>query len=810
MRGVLPKIHCATLVFLFSLPVTFFLHTTPSVPLDKQGRPIWHEGQVRVMYWEPIGLERAEEVARPHGGKLLSHYKKISVFKIPKGLSEKQFADILKKNPRVRFAEPDYCIYPLVYPIPDDFLYQVPNQGEISTQRFDEAWNDADPQLSSWSRGVGDPIVAVLDWGIRETHEDLDEKLWTNPGEIENGVDDDGNGLIDDIHGWNYNTNNNDLSDDPCCSGHGTHVAGVIIAETNNNQGIAGFGWNNLGMILTGNYLASIYYAIDNGASVINMSFSSASGYSPAEEAVINDAWDAGLVLCGAAGNTGIEEYKYPASYDNVISVVMLNSSGGAGTSSTTYNDKVDVGAIGEGVKTMDHQGDSTYASGNGSSMSCPQVSGLAAILMSLGLTNADVKNRIEQTCNDINFAIFPGWDKYFGWGRIDAYQAVASLIPPSSLAATGTSGQIDLTWVAPNRTAYPTDHFKIYRSESPGGPYTNIGQTADGVTLNYSDTTVNPGTTYYYVIKAVDDHGLNTKVSNEDSASATGTPWTATVTSTSTVTPTSTFTKTGTPTSTLTWSATVTPTCTHSVSHSPTFTDSPTPTSSPTWTSTATPTWSKTVTATLTDSTTITPTATSTRTLTSSPTWTSTATPTWSGTVTATLTDSTTITPTATPTWTPSITKTATRTYTMTFTSTPSPYYSPTETRTVTSTYTITPTGILSSTFTITPTPEVTPTPPAADEGDTYCYPQPARAGHDMTIVYGLSKPGKVRVLLYNVEGDKVGEFDGHGEAGDRNQLTFNTRGMAVGVYYYIIEVRYDGGGVERFKPRKFGIVNR
>jgi len=78
------------------------------------------------------------------------------------------------------------------------------------------------------------------------------------------------------------------------------------------------------------------------------------------------------------------------------------------------------------------------------------------------------------------------------------------------------------------------------------------------------------------------------------------------------------------------------------------------------------------------------------------------------------------------------------------------------------------------------------------------------------MTIVYGLSKPGRVRVLLYNVEGDKVGEFDGRGEAGDTNQLTINTHGMAVGVYYYIIEVSYDGGGVERFKPGKFGITNR
>ena len=151
-------------------------------------------------------------------------------------------------------------------------------------------WNDSNqwgPQKIeaplAWDFSKGDPsvVVAVVDWGVDLQHPDLATKLWTNPGEIaDNGIDDDGNGCIDDVYGWDFANDDNDPQDD---YGHGTHCAGIAAAATDNGVGIAGVGFNSRTMAVkvgdgaTGkaaysDIASGIMYAADNGAKVINMS----------------------------------------------------------------------------------------------------------------------------------------------------------------------------------------------------------------------------------------------------------------------------------------------------------------------------------------------------------------------------------------------------------------------------------------------------------------------------------------------------------------------------------------------------------
>jgi subtilisin family serine protease len=251
----------------------------------------------------------------------------------------------------------------------------------------------------------------------------------------DNALDDDGNGFIDDVHGWNFALNNNVVADD---YGHGTHVAGIAAAQINNAIGIAGMAGGATIMPVKvffpppnvlGTYedlIRAMVYATDNGARVINMSLG-ATSYSLGEEAAVEYAWDHGVVVVAAAGNTGHNTYHYPAAHRNAIAVAATDASDNrAGFS--TYGDFVDVAAPGSGVYSTLMSGG--YGSMSGTSMATPHVAGLAALLFSLNprLTNAQVRALIETNTDDLGSA---GWDPYFGSGRINARRALAAAAPP-------------------------------------------------------------------------------------------------------------------------------------------------------------------------------------------------------------------------------------------------------------------------------------------------------------------------------------------------------------------------------------------
>ena len=250
--------------------------------------------------------------------------------------------------------------------------------------------------------GSPDVVVAVIDTGVDYNHLDLRNNIWINTAEIaDNGKDDDGNGYIDDVYGWDCVGNDNNPMDD---NGHGTHVAGIIAAE-NNKEGGIGVAYNCKVMVLkAGNssgyfnnsdIAEAIQYAYMNGASVINMSFGG-SNISIAVEDALENAYNS-CILVAAAGNDGacnnlacpvclVKKVSYPAALPYVIGVMSTDKNGNASLFSNydhyPYNSiEYEVYAVGEGVGST--WPSNKYACLNGTSMAAPTVSGIAALLRS-------------------------------------------------------------------------------------------------------------------------------------------------------------------------------------------------------------------------------------------------------------------------------------------------------------------------------------------------------------------------------------------------------------------------------------------
>ena len=328
----------------------------------------------------------------------------------------------------VEWAEPNYTI--ALDAVPNDPRYASYQSTFLGTHlEMPAAWD--------FTMGHPDVVVAILDTGVDIQHEDLVGGIWTNPLETpNNGIDDDGNGFVDDVHGWNFAQGSNSVADD---HGHGTHVAGTAAARINNDEGVAGMAGGATIMPVKvfppppnviGTYedlIMGIIYATDNGAHVINMSLG-ATSYSRGEEAAVDYAWAHGVVVVAAAGNNGANVYHYPAAHPNAMAVAATDSSDQRAYFSN-WGDFVDVAAPGNWVYST--MRGNYYGSMSGTSMASPHVAGLAALIFSLNpqLTNAQVRAIIEQNTDDRGS---PGWDPYFGHGRINGRKALAAVpVPP-------------------------------------------------------------------------------------------------------------------------------------------------------------------------------------------------------------------------------------------------------------------------------------------------------------------------------------------------------------------------------------------
>ncbi|WP_174612805.1 S8 family peptidase [Virgibacillus ihumii] len=315
-----------------------------------------------------------------------------SPFKVLEVGNVKKVVRALNKNPNVAYAEPNYKM--TVTWSPND-TYATPGyQYGLFTTYTDSAWNIA--------RGDSSQEIAVLDTGVDYTHEDLDNKT---------------------ILGYDFVQNDYRPMDQ---NGHGTHVAGIAAAETNNSTGIAGMAPNTSilavrvldaqGSGSLADIADGIRYAANQNAEVINLSLGCNCDTQTLENAV-NYAWNQGSVIIAAAGNDGVSTTFEPASYENVLAVGAVNSNNQI-ASFSNYGPWVDVMA--PGVDIASTYPNNRYVYMSGTSMASPSVAGLAGLLAGQGRNNVEIRQAIENTAYSIGSAGY-----YYEDGMIDSYSAV-------------------------------------------------------------------------------------------------------------------------------------------------------------------------------------------------------------------------------------------------------------------------------------------------------------------------------------------------------------------------------------------------
>lgn len=257
---------------------------------------------------------------------------------LPGSVDLQKTLDAYRSNPDVEYAEPNYLVRKAVIPNDPGFIYQwgLANTGQTSGSP--DADIDA-PEAWDFTTGSKDSIIAVIDTGVAYNHPDLADNIWRNTREISaNGIDDDGNGYIDDMYGWDFVDNDGYPED---LDSHGTHVAGIIASDGNNSMGGSGVMWSSnimairfLGVTGSGdvaNAAGAIIYAADNGARVINASWGGYD-YSNTLYSAINYARSKGVLFVAAAGNESLNTDLapfYPAGFslDNILSVAASDSS---------------------------------------------------------------------------------------------------------------------------------------------------------------------------------------------------------------------------------------------------------------------------------------------------------------------------------------------------------------------------------------------------------------------------------------------------------------------------------------------------
>lgn len=339
----------------------------------------------------------------------------------------------------------------------DAFIRELKNQAEVLlAEKVPLTKTDAlpnDPSFPSylnqinaqnaWNvfNGNSNITVAIVDNAVMWTHEDLVANTYTNTGEIpSNNIDDDGNGYIDDVNGYDVADLDNNAVPTNTAMDHGTHCAGIAGACTNNSLGIASIGWNikiipvkcayngaSTTTINTG--YEGIIYAAKAKARIISCSWGG-SGGSTIEQTVIDYAWSKGCIVVASAGNAGNSTPNYPGAYNKVYCVASVNSSD-IKSGFSNYGSWVDISAPGENIfSTIPSVSTGTYGNKSGTSMSTPLVAGLAALMLSKCsyLSSTDVLNCISSTA--VNIYTLGGNSAYaagslLGAGRIDAFQAM-------------------------------------------------------------------------------------------------------------------------------------------------------------------------------------------------------------------------------------------------------------------------------------------------------------------------------------------------------------------------------------------------
>jgi len=354
------------------------------------------EGELLVKFRPDVPGHEKAALHRRMGTERLSELPALRVERVrgARGQSTEALLRAYSRRPEVEYAEPNGIVHATLSPT--DPLY--PNLWGMVTIDAPLAWD-----LQTGSPSI---VIADIDSGVDYTHEDLAANMWTNPGEIAgNGIDDDGNGYVDDVRGWDFANDDNDPMDD---HGHGTHTSGTIAAVANNGLGVAGVMWEAkimplkfLGASGSGTFedgAEAILYAVQMGAPISSNSWGcspSPGCYSQVVEDAIAVADQAGMLFVVAAGNDGrdnetITSYPCDSTQANVVCVAATDQSDLLADFSNWGVTEVDLGAPGVGVQsTVPAVGNaccsdpSGYLYLNGTSMATPHVSGTAGLLLS-------------------------------------------------------------------------------------------------------------------------------------------------------------------------------------------------------------------------------------------------------------------------------------------------------------------------------------------------------------------------------------------------------------------------------------------
>ncbi|WP_052697454.1 S8 family serine peptidase [Methanoculleus bourgensis] len=317
-----------------------------------------------------------------------------------------RFMEEVSQCPGVKFVERDIPVYALDVPayVPDD-------------RRYAEQWGPGGIGADyAWSieRGESSVIIAVIDTGVDYTHPDMGNYI---------------------TGGYDWINNDDDPMDD---HGHGTHCAGIAAAVSNNALGVAGISQSGImaekvldfkGSGTSSLTAAAIRHAADNGADVISMSLGAAEPSRIVEEAC-RYAWEKGCILVAASGNGGANLINYPAAYDIVIAV---GSVGKTGLRSPFSNYGTNLELVAPGESILSTTPGNTYGLRSGTSMACPHVAGVAALLLSRypGMSNLEVRKRLTETADDLGS---PGKDPQYGYGLVNVFAALGGgeAVPPT------------------------------------------------------------------------------------------------------------------------------------------------------------------------------------------------------------------------------------------------------------------------------------------------------------------------------------------------------------------------------------------
>lgn len=359
-----------------------------------------------------------------------NHLRQIFIIEFSKKIDPLVLSKKVNNLKDIEYAEPIYTRK----------LLEVPSDPRVNQQYY--LWKIE--LFNAWDLLPDDTdtiIVGIVDTGVDFGHIDLNNNSFLNFGEIgldslgrdkkANGIDDDNNGYVDDYQGWDFVGNDNDPKP---VNGHGTHVAGIIGANINNDIGGSGIvpkvkllackcsPDNNNSSIING--YEAIFYASVMGASVINCSWGN-TGFSNLEQDIINAANTLGSCIVAAAGNNNSFEEFYPASYDGVLSVCAVDSNDVKATFSN-FSTRVDVSA--PGVDIYSTVPGNTYAAWDGTSMASPISSGVISLIRQKypNLTPKKCYEVLKRTTDDVN-ALNPNFIGMIGTGRVNAYKALSS-----------------------------------------------------------------------------------------------------------------------------------------------------------------------------------------------------------------------------------------------------------------------------------------------------------------------------------------------------------------------------------------------